>query len=296
MKANEGSLDRLIRICIGFTAMIGSFFWLGWTAQIIVYIVWLIALVTGCIGFCGLYKLLKITTCEKKKMNKKTMGRSIIAITLISAIFGIASSFFTKKIFLEDFATMNNNYKQLLFNSGKEKRAESISYYEKLIPAYNEFQEKYTNYQPLILRWDENFTYDIAKVGVMINNVKDGVYSGDLVATHKALEAIRPIFQDIFKRNGFSMTSIALIDFHDIMEVIIEWADNKDTNKIIETYPLADEKLKEVEWDLNDEWIQAIRKNLDTMLDMAKNNQLEWLEKQGADLKASFVKVYLIRG
>jgi hypothetical protein len=39
MKANEGSLDRLIRIFIGFTAMIGAFFWLAGTAQIIVYIV-----------------------------------------------------------------------------------------------------------------------------------------------------------------------------------------------------------------------------------------------------------------
>lgn len=117
---------------------------------------------------------------------------------------------------------MNNNYKQLLFNSGKEKRAESISFYEKLIPAYNKFQEKYTKYQPLILRWDENFTYDIAKVGVMINNVKDGVYEGDLVATHKALELIRPIFQDMFKRNGFSMVAIALVDFHDIMEQTIK--------------------------------------------------------------------------
>jgi hypothetical protein len=29
---------------------------------------------------------------------------------------------------------------------------------------------------------------------------------------------------------------------------------------------------------------------------MAKNKQLEGLEKQAADLKASFVKVYLIRG
>lgn len=296
MKTNEGSLDRLIKIFIGFFAMIGAFFWLAGTIQIIVYIVWVIALITACIWFCGLYSLLKINTCEKKTMHRKTMGRSIIGIALTSILFGFASSFFTKKIFLEDFATMNNNYKQLLFNSGKEKRAESISFYEKLIPAYNEFQEKYTNYQPLILRWDENFTYDIAKVGVMINNVKDGIYEWDLVATHKALEAIRPIFQDIFKRNGFSMVAIALVDFHDIMEVIIEWADDKDTNKIIETYPLADEKLKEVESELNDEWIQSIRKNLDIILNMAKNNQLEWLGKQGADLKASFVKVYLIRG
>ena len=296
MKTNEGTTDRLIRLFIGVFAIIGAYFWLAGSIQIVVYILGAIAILTGCIWFCGLYALLKINTCETKQASKKTkiIGRIVIAI--LWAAFAAGSDFFSKKIFLEDFATMNNNYKQLLFNSGKEKRAESISFYEKLIPAYNEFQEKYTNYQPTILRWDENFTYDIAKVGVMINNVKDGVYSGDLVATHKALEAIRPIFQDIFKRNGFSMTAIALVDFHDIMEVIIEWADNKDTNKIIETYPLADEKLKEVESELHDEWIQSIRKNLDTILDMAKNNQLEWLEKQGANLKASFVKVYLIRG
>ena len=92
------------------------------------------------------------------------------------------------------------------------------------------------------------------------------------------------------------MLSVALVDFHDIMEVVIEWADTKDTQKIIDTYPLADEKLKAIETELNDEWIQTIRKNLDTLLDLAKNKQLDELKKQWADLKASFVKVYLIKG
>jgi len=296
MKTNEGTADRLIRLFVGVFAIIGSYFWLAGSIQIVIYILWVISILTGCIWFCGLYALLKINTCEKKQANKKTkiIGRIVIAI--LWAAFAVGSDFFSKKLFLEDFATMNDNYKQLLFNSGKEKRTESISYYQKLVPAYNEFQEKYTSYQPVALRWDENFTYDLAKVGVMINNIKDGVYSGDLVTTHKALEAIRPIFQDIFKRNGFSMLAVNLVDFHDIMETIIAGADEKNTNKIITTYPLADASLKEIEVQLNDEWIQAIRKNLDTILNMAQNNQLDWLSKQGADLKASFVKVYLIKG
>jgi hypothetical protein len=92
------------------------------------------------------------------------------------------------------------------------------------------------------------------------------------------------------------MLAVTLVDFHDIMEVILDWADTKDTQKIISTYPSADEKLKEVETQLNDESIQAIRKNLDTILDMAKSNQLDELAKQWADLKSSFVKVYLIKG
>jgi len=38
--------------------------------------------------------------------------------------------------------------------------------------------------------------------------------------------------------------------------------------------------LKEVEVELNDEGIQAIRKNLDTIRDMARNNQIDELAKQ----------------
>ena len=55
------------------------------------------------------------------------------------------------------------------------------------------------------------------------------------------------------------MLAVALVDFHDIMEEIIAGADTKDSQKIINTYPVADEKLKEVEAELNDEGIQAIR-------------------------------------
>ncbi len=191
---------------------------------------------------------------------------------------------------------MNDSYKQLLFNTGKEKREESISYYEKLIPAYKEFQDKYSNYKPYVLKSDTKFNADLETISTLLTDIKDAVYSGDLPATHKKLEEVRPIFQDIFKRNWFSMLAITLVDFHDIMETVIAWADKKDTQKIISTYPMADEKLKEVEAQLNDESIQAIRKNLDTILDMAKNNQLDWLSKQWSDLKSSFVKVYLIKG
>lgn len=295
MKKNEGTLDRLIRLLIWVLALIWGFFWLYGTLQIIAYVVAVLALFTGITGFCGLYTLLKISTI-KKSDKKSTFIIGIILIIVLWWIFAYLSNFFTRKFFLEDFAKMNDSYKQLLFNSGKEKRPESISYYEKLLPAYAKFQQKYTNYQPYVLRKDTEFTSDLEKIEVMINNIKDGVYSGDLVATHKQLEEVRPIFQDIFKRNEFSMLAVALVDFHDIMEEVIAGADEKDVNKIITTYPIADEKLKEVENELNDEDIQTIRKNLDTILDMAKNNQLDSLAKQWADLKASFVKVYLIKG
>jgi len=220
----------------------------------------------------------------------------IILILVVWWIAAFVSNFFTRKFFLEDYSQMNDSYKQLLFNTGKEKRAESISYYEKLIPAYAAFQKKYTDYKPYALKGDKQLNTDLAKIATLLNDIKDGVYNGDLPATHTRLEEIRGIEQEMFKRNGFSMLAVALVDFHDIMEVVIAWADAKDTQKILDTYPIADEKLKAIELELNDEGIQAIRKNLDTILDMARNNQVDTLAKLWADLKASFVKVYLVKG
>ncbi len=65
MKANEGSWDRIIRVILGVILL-----YAGWAmipprfglASIIVLLIGVIALVTGAIGSCPLYSLLKINT------------------------------------------------------------------------------------------------------------------------------------------------------------------------------------------------------------------------------------------
>jgi uncharacterized membrane protein HdeD (DUF308 family) len=67
MKINEGTTDRIIRVIIGSVALVAGFFWLSGTAQIVAYVVGAAALLTGVIGFCGLYALLGVSTCPTKK-------------------------------------------------------------------------------------------------------------------------------------------------------------------------------------------------------------------------------------
>lgn len=64
---NEGTIDRVIRVIIGSVALLAGFFWLTGTWQTIAYAVGIAGLATGLIGFCGLYKLLGISTCPIKK-------------------------------------------------------------------------------------------------------------------------------------------------------------------------------------------------------------------------------------
>jgi hypothetical protein len=68
MKANEGGLDRILRIVIGAALLVGVFFgsnfgmgWLnpwGWIG--------IVPLATGLLGWCPAYAILGIKTCPMK--------------------------------------------------------------------------------------------------------------------------------------------------------------------------------------------------------------------------------------
>ncbi len=63
MKINESSADRIIRVILG-VALLALYFALslqGWVG-IVLLVVGALALITGAVGFCPLYALLKIRT------------------------------------------------------------------------------------------------------------------------------------------------------------------------------------------------------------------------------------------
>lgn len=223
----------------------------------------------------------------------------IISFLLLLIFLGAgsyASIFFTKKFFLEDYNRMNNFYNQTLFNTGKDKREESIANYTSLVSEYTTFEKKYSAYQPYSLRGDRALVADLSKISGMIANEKDPVYTGNLPESHLAFEKIRPMFQDILKRNNFSLLAISLVDFHDVMEWVIAAADAKDAPWVLTAYALADEKLKAVEQEANDSKIEAIRKSLEEVKSLAESGNLDALSPKAAELKSNFVKVYLKRG
>jgi hypothetical protein len=295
---NENSLDRLIRAVLGEVFLLSAFFWVGEVLSIVLYVLGVITLFTAISGFCALYKLFGFDTLKKypQALNSKIKYAFISLLIIILTVGSYYSIFFTKKFFLEDYNRMNNYYKQALFNTGQGKRQESIDNYERLVIEYKKFEDKYSAYHPYAIKGDAKFNNDITDISGKISLAKDKVYNGDLTALHKELEQVRPIFQDILKRNGFSMLAVSLVDFHDSMEKVIIAADAKNPLGVIDAYVETNDKLKAVEETANDEEIKSIRANLEALLDLAKNNKSEELSKKAAELKSSFIKVYLKRG
>ncbi len=196
-------------------------------------------------------------------------------------------------LFLDDFNRVNNPYKETLFATGQGQRNESINYYANLTVALTTFQEKYKDYRPLEIESDKQFSGDMLNVSSIISDVKDDVYTGNLTQAHKMLEEVRPIFQKILNRNGLLPLSVALVDFHDVMEQVLDAANNKNASMVLVVYPKADEKLRGVEAISSEPGIKSIRSNLDEVMSLAKENNSADLPAKASDLKASYVKVYL---
>jgi len=295
---NEGVIDRGARLLIGELLILGAYFWVGGVLSIVLYIIGLVALITAVAGFCGLYQAIGINTLPKEQKETSLYIKVIFALLflIIAFVGSYASNFFTKKIFLDDYSRMNNYYKQTLFYTGQDKRDEAVSNYDKLVIGYAMFYKKYSTYHPHVFRSDTKFNSDIKEVSNMIASLKENVYGGDLKQAHLSFESVRPIFQDILKRNDFSMLAVSLVDFHDAMEKIITAADAKDASQLLAVYMEVDLKLKEVEAIANDEEIQVIRTKLEEVVSLAKEGKEEALSAKAAELKSAFVKVYLKRG
>ncbi|GIU68846.1 MAG: hypothetical protein KatS3mg002_0082 [Candidatus Woesearchaeota archaeon] len=67
MKENVGMIDRLIRFIIAIIFIILGFLYSPWW-----FIIAAIALITGLLGWCGLYSLFGWNTCKMNKSEKSS--------------------------------------------------------------------------------------------------------------------------------------------------------------------------------------------------------------------------------
>jgi hypothetical protein len=275
-----------------------AYFWLPGAWQIAGYVAGAVMLVTATVRFCPLYTLLGLRSGARRAATGSRSLTVLAAVVLLAALLGgsYASIFFSRKFFLEDFNVMNNFYKQTLFMTGKAQREKALENYTQLVPSFQQFQDKYTHYQPFVLKGDTQLPTDLTQVSKVLADVNTLVREGDLHQAHLDLEKVRPVFQEIFKRNGFSLLSVALVDFHDAMELMLDAANQKNAASLLALYPQVSDKLKAVEAEANDAEIQAIRKNLDALLSLAQTASTDTMAATGEQLKSSFIKVYLQRG
>ncbi|MBP1912815.1 YgaP family membrane protein [Thermococcus stetteri] len=64
MERNEGKTDRLLRVVVGLV-LIGLWALKDFRYELLALLIGLVLLITGITGFCGIYRLLGISTCRE---------------------------------------------------------------------------------------------------------------------------------------------------------------------------------------------------------------------------------------
>ena len=120
-------LDRLIRALVGIALLELAFFWLVGGLQIGAYAIGAVLLLTALVRFCPIYRILglQINVSQKPKPSALSFALAVTLLLIAVVAGSYASSFFTRKLFLEDFNAMNDHYKQTLFLTGKNERVKA---------------------------------------------------------------------------------------------------------------------------------------------------------------------------
>lgn len=283
---NVSTIGRFYRAIFGEILLLAAFFWVAGLVRVIAYVFSLILIFNALTGFCLVYKIFDISTYIKTKEEEyQTKKKLLVIIVIVFIIAGaIASYFVTKNQFLNDFNRINKDYKKLLVSTSQNNRADSIANYEYLAADYESFYEKYSSYKPYVIRKDKSFGADIKKIKEIIEESKHKIYYGNITSGYIALGSIRPVINDIRRRNKLEGDKAAFSDFYGPMEILIDAAKAGDIQEIERSYPLANEKLKYIESFMNTSEVQSIRINLDNIYTLAKKRELEKLSLRAAEL------------
>ena len=196
-------MDRLLRVILAEGCALAAFFWLGREWQIVFYLLAAVLLVQAATGVCGFYNFLKWNTCENIKRKDKNLIPIALMVMIVVAVGGsYGSAVLTRDIFLNDLSSIREPYDLTIQYTSQDLRQESAQQFERLESSFAAFQEKYTDYRPLAVKFDDQFTGDLQNLSAIVSGSKDEIHQGDLKTAHDNLLRAEPLFQGVLARNG----------------------------------------------------------------------------------------------
>lgn len=239
---------------------------------------------------------------------KKNIIITAISVFLIIILITGAIFVYNRKT-IETFGTkfnlMNDAYKKVLFASGQNKTETT-----KLMQNYKlAFQDFYSSYKTSPIKpysTDTEWSNSLDKINDVISESENLIKENKFVESHKSLEEIRQIWQQIFTRNKVTMLGFYLTEYHDTMEKAIEYSDLKDYEKLKTTCDtmkaiLQNVKDVKVEFSATDfadytTKLNDVSTNLDNLCTANDDKDDAKIKEYSSKLKPTFLLIYLKYG
>jgi hypothetical protein len=203
---NLGLNERLLRAFVAEIFILTAFFWRGDEWQLLLYLVAAMFIIQAASGTCGVYSLLKWDTCGniKRKSDKRLLYGALAAMTIIAVAGSYGSAVITRDIFIEDLSSVEEPYNATLNSAAQGLAPETEDEYGQLTASFSTFQNKYARYQPLAVKFDDQFEGDMQNLSIIISGSGRNIAAGNLTRAEADLKSAEPIFAGIKERNGLS--------------------------------------------------------------------------------------------
>lgn len=226
-------------------------------------------------------------------IKRRRIAVAALALVLLAGL-GVGGRFAWRKHLAKAFSArytpMNEQYKQALFLTGQGKQAEALRAHQGFAAALAGLLGAGA------LSGDAKLAPDLERAAGLASEAGPLIERGELARAHEVLEGVRPILNDILRRNGLSELKVALVDFHDQMERVVDAGKDWSAPSTLAALPTAEAGLRAVERALDDARVRAIRAALDRVRGLAEQGAVDELPEAAGALKSAFVKLYLAEG
>jgi len=189
-------LDRLLRVILAEFCVLAAFFWLSKEWQIVFYLLAAVLLVQAATGVCGFYNFLGWNTCENiRRKDKNLLPIAVVTLIVVAAAGSYGSALLTRNIFLDDLNSITGPYHRTIEYTQQELKTESIQNYEQLESAVSAFQEKYSDYRPFAVKFDDRFADDVQNLSAIVSGSRGDIHNGSLKTAHDSLQKALPLLQ-----------------------------------------------------------------------------------------------------
>jgi hypothetical protein len=198
---NLGTIDRLLRVILAEICILVAFFWVAAEWQIPLYLIAGVMLLQAGTATCSVYTLLGWNRCEIVRRKDTNLMTAFVIVALLLAVVGsYASAVLTKNIFQDDLESVDESYTSALQAAGQGEMENATVQQEKLERAFVAFQDKYSKYRPLTVKYDGNFTDQMNNISAAIAGSKQDMFQGNLTSAHEELRKVGPIIEKMRDR------------------------------------------------------------------------------------------------
>ena len=198
---NLGTADRLLRVILAEVCIIAAFFWVAEEWQIPFYLIAAVMLLQAATATCSINTWLGWNNCEIVRRRNKNLMMAFVVVALLLAVVGsYASAVLTRNIFLGEAESVNASYSATMQSLDGGNNENAAGQYGKLESNFGNFSKKYSNYRPLTVKFDGNFTGVMNNISTAISGSGEEIRQGDLVRGQEKLKRAGPEIRKMLDR------------------------------------------------------------------------------------------------